>query len=693
VELATRLTRAAPEATDLMGVTVTTSTSPPRARRALMTLAVAALAAVAIPTPTPAGAVTSTYIATGRVSVTSTGAQRSHVVGNVVAISAEGRYAAFTVDSALVAGDTNGEPDVYVRDRLGGTSTRVSLTDADTQIQGASTLCGMSRDSRFVAFVAAGTGLPVPGSSQVYLRDRLERETILVSVDSDEQPSAVSGGASGIWPGQECAVSDNGGFVAFMSEDGDLAPAASYDGDVFRRDLENGTTQLVNAGVNGGVPNGSSWDVAMSADGATVAFTSEANNLVGGDTNGDADVFVRSFTANATGRVSVKTGGGQVDGPSHDPSITAGGTRVAFTSSAIDLVAGDTNGVDDVFLRDRTGNQTLRVSLTDGFTQLPHGGSSPSISDNARYVAFAHYADADLPGDTNHDDDVRIFDVVEGEDAYISVSRAGPAGNDQSYGHAMAAGGTAVAFRSDASDLVRNDTNTGSDVFVRDLYVRTTPFADRTAFVVQQFQDFVGRAPTAAEVEAWSRRLDNGEIMPEEMIDELAHAPAWAGKRAPVIRLYWAFFLRVPDKAGMDYWIGEANKGLSLSKMASKFAASQEFKTKYGSLSNAGFVTAIYQNVFDRDPEPAGLAYWKGQLDTGKKTRGDVMVGFSESAEGRLLLSPAVDSVLVWLGMMRTVPPSSWSVGGVKELYDIGHPPEIVPQAILARDDYADRVS
>ncbi len=675
---------------------MSTSPRPPRAPGRLSALIVATIVTAAGALGAPAGPATAavhSFTATGRVSVTTTGAEKVHDVGDVVALSADGRFVAFTSTAVLATGDTNGQPDAYLRDRLGGTTTRVSLTDADTQIQGPAHVCALSRDARWVVFAAKGTGLPVAGSYQLYLRDRRNRTTAIVSVDSDEQPAALNDGTSGIVPGERCAVSDDGRFVAFTSDDGDLAPGASYVGDVFRRDRYSGVTQLANVGANGAVPNGASGEVSMSGDGAFVAFSSTAGNLVSGDTNGDQDVFFRYFAANITQRASRKAGAGgaQVEGASSDPSISADGDQIAFTSAASDLVAGDGNGYPDVFVRDRIESTVVRASIgSEG--ELGSGGSHGDLSDDGQVVTFEHYTPAPSPQDPNGDDDVLRRDLQTGTTTYVSVARDGKTGNEQSHGHAVSGDGTAVAFVSAATNLVRGDGNGSDDVFVRDLDVATTPFGNGEGFIHQQYVDFVGRAPTPTEAQTWSTRFSHGEAVPEQLIDELAHAPAWTGKRPPVIRLYWAFFLRVPDKGGLEYWVGEANKGLSLPKMASKFAQSKEFKDQYGSLTSSAFVTAIYQNIFDRDPDAAGLAYWKGQLDTGAKTRGDVMVGFSESAEGKLLLAPAVDSVLVWLGMMRTVPPSWWSIDGVAEDYRLGDPPEILPQGVLGLPAYADRV-
>ncbi|WP_421120511.1 DUF4214 domain-containing protein [Aquihabitans daechungensis] len=127
-----------------------------------------------------------------------------------------------------------------------------------------------------------------------------------------------------------------------------------------------------------------------------------------------------------------------------------------------------------------------------------------------------------------------------------------------------------------------------------------------------------------------------------------------------MIRLYWAFFLRAPDQAGLDYWTKKLSTGTTLSKVAKHFAASSEFQTKYGSKTNSQFITLIYQNIFDRDPDPAGLAFWTKKLDTKAKTRGDVMVNFSESSEGRRDLAPQTDTILHVLGMLRAMPSKTY---------------------------------
>src|SRR6185369_16730455 len=136
--------------------------------------------------------------------------------------------------------------------------------------------------------------------------------------------------------------------------------------------------------TGGAQANGSSADPSMSGDGRFVAFVSTASNLVAGDTNAGQDVFVRDRTANQTTRVSVATGGAQANGESFVPSISADGRFVAFSSFAQNLVPNDTNIQQDVFVRDRTTGQTTRVSVGPGGVQGNGFSDFPTISPDGR---------------------------------------------------------------------------------------------------------------------------------------------------------------------------------------------------------------------------------------------------------------------------------------------------------------------
>lgn len=394
----------------------------------------------------------------------------------------------------------------------------------------------------------------------------------------------------------------------------------------------------------------------MSADGNTIGFETNANNLVQGDTNNLSDVFVHVFSTNATSRLSVKPGGGQVFGDSYQVSLSADGSKAAFASDAPDLVANDTNGFADVFVRNRSTDTVVRASLYSPSFQIASESSSPSLSDDGTAVAFTVYEPNVIVDDANQDDDVFVRKLLANDTTLVSMATSTATGNGGSSAPALSGDATVVAYRSFASDIVRNDTNGTDDVFALDLAVDLAPFGSADALVKQQFVDFLGRQPTAAELAERTTRIYQGEQTPDQLIDELAHGTTFAGKRAPLIRLYWAFFLRAPDKPGLDYWTKRLTNGASLASVAKQFAASSEFQSKYGSKTNQQFVTLIYQNIFDRDPDAGGLAYWTNKLDTKQKTRGDVMVNFSESSEGKRVLAPQTDTILVILGMLRAMP-------------------------------------
>lgn len=186
------------------------------------------------------------------------------------------------------------------------------------------------------------------------------------------------------------------------------------------------------------------------------------------------------------------------------------------------------------------------------------------------------------------------------------------------------------------------------------------PFEDADKFVKRQYQDLLGRQPSAQELAEGKQAVAIYDTA--NFTNSLAYAPARVAERHPVIRLYFAFFKRSPDVSGANYWITKRKNGTNLNQIASTFAASNEFKTKYGSLSNQDFVKQIFVNVFDRQPDPSGLAYWTKKLDDKKATRGEVMVGFSESNEykgsnGQPGKSTGrVEASDIWMAIMKGVP-------------------------------------
>ncbi|MEU4605586.1 hypothetical protein AB0F43_21605 [Kribbella sp. NPDC023972] len=183
-------------------------------------------------------------------------------------------------------------------------------------------------------------------------------------------------------------MSADGRYVVFSSYATDLV-ANDTNGrrDVFVRDTTTGRTTLVSVGTGGAQGNQESRQGSISADGRFVVFTSDASNLLPGDTNNSPDVFLRDLL---TGRTTLVSGGrqGQADAGAHQPEISADGRQVAFTSGSTNLVAGDTNGTGDVFVRDLEAGRTERVSLTEDGLQSDYSSSDPAVSADGRLVAF-----------------------------------------------------------------------------------------------------------------------------------------------------------------------------------------------------------------------------------------------------------------------------------------------------------------
>jgi Tol biopolymer transport system component len=233
---------------------------------------------------------------------------------------------------------------------------------------------------------------------------------------------------------------------------------------------------VVSANASGSTSNDESRHSAtnpvLSTDGRFVVFSSAGTNLVVGDTNGQRDVFVKDRATGAVDRISVGTAGAEADGASLDASISGDGRYVAFASHATNLVAGDTNGVEDVFVRDRVTRTTTRLSVSDQGVEADADSDRPSISPDGNWVAFESDAHNLVPGD-GRAADVFVASVHSRAIELISVGETGPA-NGASELPRLSADGRYVEFQSDAANLVPADTNNVDDVFLRDRTAQTT---------------------------------------------------------------------------------------------------------------------------------------------------------------------------------------------------------------------------
>jgi Tol biopolymer transport system component len=302
-------------------------------------------------------------------------------------------------------------------------------------------------------------------------------DVVRLSVSNHEHQSNSASASS------RDAVSADGRYVVFASAASNLVRGDTNGRvDVFVRDRGRGVTRRVSVSSHERQGNrdsgrtGSDAVPVISADGRYVAFVSKASNLVKGDTNGVQDVFVRDQATGRTSRVSVTRTGAQSNGSSRAPSLSWHGRYVAFNSSATNIVRHDTNHARDVFVRNRATGGVQRVSVSSQEAQSDGYSYETAISEHGRFVAFSSFASNLVPGHLSNID-VYVRDRRAGITEQVSVTSAGePADGFSGYGgsFAIAGHGRYVAFSSDAGNLVPEDTNGQRDVFLRDRMNHTT---------------------------------------------------------------------------------------------------------------------------------------------------------------------------------------------------------------------------
>lgn len=430
-------------------------------------IAIAVMLALAAPSPAPAAPSAPDSGTTERVSLASDETPGDNASSRP-SLSADGRLVAFdSLSTNLVPGDSNGTYDVFVRDRFNGTTERVSISAHENQANGESYSPSISTDGRFVAFVSLATNLaPSDANGAGDIFVRDRRDR------TTERDSLASDETPGNGASANPSISADGLFVAYESLATNLVSNdINNTVDVFVRNRIDGTTERVSVSQNEFQGNAASSMPSISADGRFVAFTSSADNLVPGDTNGDADIFVRDRNSGSTSRVSLDDDEAQGNGYSHSPSISADGRFVAFLSAAFNLVAGDDNGEVDIFVRDRLNGTIELISIASDGTQANDYSFAPSISADGRFVAFETQAAFLVPGDTNSTMDVFVRDRLNATTERVSLTSDESQGDGHSDTAAISANGRFVAFRSLASNLTTpGDTNGFFDIFERDRY-------------------------------------------------------------------------------------------------------------------------------------------------------------------------------------------------------------------------------
>jgi len=406
---------------------------------------------------------------TSLVSVTASGLQAagdSNLRHGGGALSADGRYVVFhSYRPSLVRNDRNGVADVFLRDLELGETHLVSAAPDGSPANAYATDASISADGRHVAFYSPASDLVSSdrnGSGDIFVWNRETRV--------HEVASVTSRGAQANDESLESAISADGRFVAFTSFASNLARNDTNGAsDIFLRDRQAGYTERVSVGSDGRQANGNSWQPCVSADGRLVAFYSTASNLVPDDRGDMQDVFVRDRQTRQTRRVSETREGTAANGYSVQPALSGNGRYVAFVSDASNLAPRDTNGRIDVFVKDLETGAVERVSVSSSGTQGNGGSYEPALSANGRYVVFESFASNLVPGDTNRSYDVFVHDRETHTTSRVSSGVNGLQADDASWTPSVSADARYVAFRSDATNLAPADGNRSSDVYVRDL--------------------------------------------------------------------------------------------------------------------------------------------------------------------------------------------------------------------------------
>ncbi len=477
-----------------------------------------------------------------RVSIATDGTQADNF-SYAPATTSTGRYVAFASLFKYQAGDTNSLWDIYLRDRdTDGngiydetnlvSTTLVSLDYLNTSPIGASRSFkpSVSGDGKLIAFVTEAANITGPASDtdgfrDVFLRRRDPVDTILISQST--------GGTRGNNDSDTPSVAADGGHVAFFSVATNLVTGdGNNKGDVFLRTLPAGPTVIISKSsfLSGdAIGNDLSDSPSVSADGKYIAFRSLASNLVDNDTNGLSDVFLRDLTGGAGKEVTIcvstnfsKSNAANLK--SDSPAISADGRYVVYRSLATDLTLVPADGShSNIYLFDRVTRTNLLVSKQyDGNFGANGDCDQPAISRNGRYITYSSLASNLISGDTNTMRNIYMYDRQTAITTRVSrgITDVTVDANGPSAAPAVSGDGNSIAFESDATNLVANDSNTKSDVFVFDRVLPealiTNPIRVSVTFDGTQGEQHSYRPSISADAKIVAFESDATDLVPDD---------------------------------------------------------------------------------------------------------------------------------------------------------------------------------
>ena len=382
------------------------------------------------------------------------------------AISADGRWVAFeSFATNLYANDSNSEEDVFLWHQASGDLTLISRHSDGTPGNGESRRAELSGNGNAVVFQSK--------ASNLISSDLNGRQDIFIHYPTFGITHCISTNPAGAPSNRDSSlprISDSGDFVAFESFSSDLVLGdVNAKRDIFVRSLGNGAIWIASLDSAGGQANDHSKIPTLSADGRFVCFLSSASNLVPGDSNGFDDVFIHDLLTRTTTRVSLAWDGAEGNGHCKEPYLSADGRVVTFVSAASNLVQGDSNGVDDVFVHDLKDGTTTRVSVSSLGGQANNRSIHGILSADGNLVAFDSLASNLVANDSNGTTDNFLHNRTTGETVLTGFNIHGQFPAAKSNFPILSACATKMAFQSPDAELVNADTNNAQDSFWLDL--------------------------------------------------------------------------------------------------------------------------------------------------------------------------------------------------------------------------------
>lgn len=345
------------------------------------------------------------------------------------------------------------------------TTSLVSVDSSESQVSANSFEGSVSGDGNFVVFTSWSDALSSDdsnGKKDIYVRDLVNGTTELISYDT--------GGAAGNnHSHNEASISDDGRYVVFESSATDLiASDTNSQSDIFLRDRDMDTTTRVSVSDSEAQANDYSEDPTISADGRYVVFTSYATNLTS-FTVSTGHIYVRDIVSGTTQLIAINSSGtDDANGASAQGTISDDGRYVAFQTSATDLGPTDTNGYLDIYVKDRLLNTYAIASMKNDGSQTSNTSYQPHLSGDGQIVTF-HTDQALITADNNSDGDVYAYRLNTALNELVSTTSGGTIGNDNSVNARTSSDGRFVVFTSSATNLVGSDSNAKDDVFVKNL--------------------------------------------------------------------------------------------------------------------------------------------------------------------------------------------------------------------------------